>query len=120
MKSDPAFVSSGTHDVELCAMLESSVALGRTLCLPVLDDAFVLAYSSLTQFRPCPLTDMTTVRAFVRGATHDVALCAIVESSVALGRNLGLTVVAEGAEEREDGDLIAALGCHQAQGYFVS
>lgn len=41
-------------------------------------------------------------------------------SVVELGRNLGLTVVAEGVETQEAYDTLAALGCDGAQGYFLS
>ena len=45
---------------------------------------------------------------------------AIVRSTVDLGRNLGLRVVAEGVETAEAWDLLAALGCDVAQGYHLS
>jgi EAL domain-containing protein (putative c-di-GMP-specific phosphodiesterase class I) len=41
-----------------------------------------------------------------------------VRSTIDLGRNLGLRVVAEGVETREVWEQLAALGCHVAQGYF--
>ncbi len=41
-------------------------------------------------------------------------------SSVALGKDLGLTVVAEGVETQEEWDLIASLGVDVVQGYFVA
>ena len=44
----------------------------------------------------------------------------IVRSTVDLGRNLGLEVVAEGVETEEHWRELAALGCEFAQGYFLS
>lgn len=44
----------------------------------------------------------------------------ILESSVRLGHRLGLRVVAEGIERQEEWDLVSALGCDEAQGYFVA
>jgi EAL domain-containing protein (putative c-di-GMP-specific phosphodiesterase class I) len=44
----------------------------------------------------------------------------LVHSTVDLGRNLGLEVVAEGVESEESWDRLTAMGCHLAQGYFLS
>ncbi len=41
-------------------------------------------------------------------------------SSVGLGKDLGLTIVAEGVETQEEWDLVAALGVDVVQGYFVA
>jgi EAL domain-containing protein (putative c-di-GMP-specific phosphodiesterase class I) len=45
---------------------------------------------------------------------------AIVRSTIELGHRLGLTVVAEGVEDRLTLELLAELGCDQAQGYYLS
>jgi EAL domain-containing protein (putative c-di-GMP-specific phosphodiesterase class I) len=44
----------------------------------------------------------------------------MVEASIALARNLKMTTVAEGVQERADWDLLAELGCDVAQGYFIA
>ena len=44
----------------------------------------------------------------------------IVRCTIDLARNLGLSVVAEGVEDRETRELLAQLGCHRIQGYHVS
>jgi EAL domain-containing protein (putative c-di-GMP-specific phosphodiesterase class I) len=43
-----------------------------------------------------------------------------VRSTIELGHNLGMTVVAEGVADGDDWDLLEALGCDDAQGYFMS
>jgi EAL domain-containing protein (putative c-di-GMP-specific phosphodiesterase class I) len=42
---------------------------------------------------------------------------AIVSSTVSLGKLLGLTVIAEGIEDRAAADLLLSMGCEQGQGY---
>jgi EAL domain-containing protein (putative c-di-GMP-specific phosphodiesterase class I) len=43
---------------------------------------------------------------------------AIVSSTVVLSRQLGLSVIAEGIENRTTADLLASMGCEEGQGYF--
>ncbi len=44
----------------------------------------------------------------------------IVQSTIDLGRNLGLRVIAEGVESKEAWRMLADLGCDLAQGYWLS
>jgi EAL domain-containing protein (putative c-di-GMP-specific phosphodiesterase class I) len=46
--------------------------------------------------------------------------CAIVSTIVALGKNLGLQVVAEGVETLSQLEMLRSIGCDAAQGYFFS
>jgi EAL domain-containing protein (putative c-di-GMP-specific phosphodiesterase class I) len=51
---------------------------------------------------------------------HDKDDAAIVRSTIDLGHNMGLKVVAEGVENQETLDLLKAWRCDMAQGYFIS
>jgi EAL domain-containing protein (putative c-di-GMP-specific phosphodiesterase class I) len=59
-------------------------------------------------------------RGFVTGATHDAHNRAILESSVALAKKLGLRTVAEGVETEDELRLVRDLGCTLAQGYYFT
>jgi EAL domain-containing protein (putative c-di-GMP-specific phosphodiesterase class I)/CheY-like chemotaxis protein len=83
-------------------------------------DDFGTGYSSMEQLRRVPFAELKIDRAFVNGAAQNAKARAILQSSAALGRNLGLSVVAEGAETQEDWDMLAALGVDVVQGYFVA
>lgn len=83
-------------------------------------DDFGTGYSSLDQLQRIPFTELKVDRLFVHGAAQNPTLRAIFESSVKLGKSLGLTIVAEGVETPEDWRLAEALGCDMAQGYLVS
>jgi EAL domain-containing protein (putative c-di-GMP-specific phosphodiesterase class I) len=52
--------------------------------------------------------------------SHNENDAVIVQSTVELGRNLGLRVVAEGVEDQATMDMLTALGCDIAQGFFLS
>ena len=74
----------------------------------------------MEQLRRVPFGELKIDRAFVNGAAQNAKARAILQSSANLGKSLGLSVVAEGAETQEDWDLLDALGLDVVQGYFVS
>lgn len=83
-------------------------------------DDFGTGYSSMEQLRRVPFAELKIDRAFVNGAGQSAKAKAILQSSAALGHNLGLSVVAEGAETQEDWDLLVEMGVDVVQGYFVA
>jgi EAL domain-containing protein (putative c-di-GMP-specific phosphodiesterase class I) len=87
--------------------------------LLVLDD-FGTGYSSLTRLKRLPVSKVKIDKSFVQGMTSDDDDAAIVRSTVDLGRSLGLQVVAEGVESERAWLMLAELGCHVAQGYYLS
>ncbi|MDQ6782614.1 MAG: bifunctional diguanylate cyclase/phosphodiesterase [Actinomycetota bacterium] len=96
--------------------------LGRLDALGVaisLDD-FGTGYSSLSHLKRLPVSEMKIDRTFIAGLLDDDQDEAIVRSTVDLGHNLGLRVVAEGVEDRVTWLRLASMGCDEAQGYFVS
>lgn len=83
-------------------------------------DDFGTGYSSLTQLKNIPFDELKLDRSFVQDAGRDPTARAILESSVGLAKKLNMSVVAEGVETRDDWDLVAALGCDLAQGFFIA
>ena len=51
---------------------------------------------------------------------RDPTTRAIYDASLALGKQLGMVVVAEGVEDADDWDLVKRTGCDLAQGYFIA
>jgi diguanylate cyclase (GGDEF)-like protein/PAS domain S-box-containing protein len=91
-------------------------ALGIRLSI----DDFGTGYSSLCYLRELPVDEIKIDRSFVMRMIEQHEDVAIVRSTIDLGRNLGLDVVAEGVESREIWDMLQQLGCRIAQGYFLS
>jgi EAL domain-containing protein (putative c-di-GMP-specific phosphodiesterase class I)/FixJ family two-component response regulator len=83
-------------------------------------DDFGIGYSSMQQLSRCPFTELKIDRAFVDGASKRPNRRVILESSIALGRSLGVTTVAEGVEAEDDWKLLVELGCDLAQGYLIA
>lgn len=83
-------------------------------------DDFGTGYASMEKLQQLPFCELKVDRVFVSRATSDPTSLAILESSVHLGRSLGMNLVAEGVETQEDWDLVAKLGCDEVQGYFIA
>ena len=83
-------------------------------------DDFGTGYSSLSYLRHLPVDAIKIDQSFVASmiASDDSAI--IVRSTIELGHNLGLGVVAEGVENARIWEELAHLGCDVAQGYYVS
>ena len=82
-------------------------------------DDFGTGYTSLSYIRHLPVSGIKVDKSFIAQMPEVGDDAAIVRSIVDLGRNLGLRVVAEGIENRETWDLLADLGCNEAQGFYI-
>lgn len=83
-------------------------------------DDFGTGYSSLVQLHRMPFSELKVDKSFVIECAHNTEARTIVEVIVALGCKLGLSVCAEGVETLDTWEYLHALGCHKAQGYYMS
>ncbi|MBM4193562.1 MAG: EAL domain-containing response regulator [Gemmatimonadetes bacterium] len=83
-------------------------------------DDFGTGHSGLAQLRRLPFNELKIDRQFVHGAAESATKRSVVEASVALARNLEMTSVAEGIQQRPEWDLLQSLGCEEMQGYFTA
>jgi diguanylate cyclase len=83
-------------------------------------DDFGTGYSSLAYLKQLPVTTLKVDRSFVMSMESDEDDAVIVRSTIALGRNLGLRVVAEGVESESALNELRDLGCDFAQGFHLS
>ncbi len=94
--------------------------LGRLQALGVglsIDD-FGTGYSSLAYLQRLAVDEIKIDKSFTLGL-HEPGNAAIIRSTIELGHNLGLRVVAEGVEQRASADLLAEMGCDMLQGYYI-
>ena len=107
-------VMHGPH--RLSSLLDELRALGVESSL----DDFGTGQSSLAFVRKLPVDEIKIDRSFVKGMVGDAADAAIAGSTIALGRALGLRVVAEGIEDEETRVALVTAGCDVAQGYYFA
>ena len=97
-------------------VLERLGAMGLRISV----DDFGTGYTSLGYLRRLPINELKIDRSFVSQMATSEEDAVIVRSTIDLGRNLGLGVVAEGVEDQEVLDRLRELGCDVAQGYLMS
>ncbi|MEM1399115.1 MAG: EAL domain-containing protein [Pseudomonadota bacterium] len=103
--------SDGVPDV-----LHELYCLGVELAI----DDFGTGYSSLNYLKRFSVHRLKIDRSFIADARDEPEDRAIVRTVIRLGQTLGLRVLAEGVEDRETLDFLAAEGCDEVQGYFYA
>jgi diguanylate cyclase (GGDEF)-like protein/PAS domain S-box-containing protein len=100
----------------LIALLTDIKKLGVRLAI----DDFGTGYSSLAQIKNFPIDTLKVDRSFIRNLAQDSENQAITQAIITMGKNLCLTVVAEGVETQEQKDFLRDHVCDEMQGFHFS
>lgn len=82
-------------------------------------DDYGTGYSGLSHIKTLPVYALKIDRSFISDIRNDNSDGMIVASTVTLARNLGLKVVAEGVETKEQLMHLKVMGCDQVQGFYL-
>ncbi|MFN2449859.1 MAG: EAL domain-containing protein [Candidatus Baltobacteraceae bacterium] len=83
-------------------------------------DDFGTGHSSLNYLRRFEIDEIKIDRSFVAGIGHQLSDETIVKAILAMGRSLGLCIVAEGVETAAQYEFLRAAGCERVQGFYFS
>ncbi len=100
-------------------ILETLCAI-KAMGISIAIDDFGTGYSSLSHLRQLPVDRLKIDRAFVTELNSEIAGGPIASMVVELGRNLNMTVIAEGIENEHQASVLRKLGCHEGQGYLYA
>ena len=92
----------------------------RDLNIDIAIDDFGTGYSSLSYLKKFDIDYLKIDRTFVKNLSKDSDDHALVEAIIIMAHKLGIKVVAEGIETREQRDLLVGAGCDFGQGYYFS
>jgi diguanylate cyclase (GGDEF)-like protein/PAS domain S-box-containing protein len=91
----------------------------QSLGVKVSIDDFGTGYSSLSYLRNLPINKLKIDRSFINNLHDNSSDIAIVKAIIMMGHGLDIKVVAEGVETKEQIELLKALKCHYAQGFYI-
>jgi EAL domain-containing protein (putative c-di-GMP-specific phosphodiesterase class I) len=83
-------------------------------------DDFGTGYSSLSYLYYFPIQTLKIDQSFIRAMEKDNRSLELVRSIIGLGQNMGLNIIAEGVETREEAAILRDMGCEAAQGYHFA
>jgi EAL domain-containing protein (putative c-di-GMP-specific phosphodiesterase class I) len=97
-----------------------TLAMLKALGVGLAVDDFGTGYSSLDSFASAPFDALKIDQSFIRDMETNVRHRAIVRTISGFAEDLGLSLTAEGVETAGQARLLAAMGCHAAQGYLYA
>ena len=104
------------NEEQTLAVLHRLKSLGIQMSI----DDFGTGYSSLSYLKRFPVDKLKIDQSFIMDCHNNHEDKAIVNTIVALGKNLGLSLIAEGVEELSHVEFLKSIGCDEIQGYWYS
>jgi diguanylate cyclase (GGDEF)-like protein len=106
--------------IELHDLMISKLNLIRSMKVKIALDDFGTGYSSLSYLETLPVNLLKIDRKFIENVQDNDQSKRMVESIILMAHKLGIELIAEGIETKEQDGIISGLGCDFIQGYFIS
>lgn len=111
--TENTFISNTEHAIKVLEQL-------RQMGINIAVDDFGTGYSSMSYLRDLPVGTLKIDGSFVRQMGSDSINDGIIQSIITLGKSLGLSLIAECVENKEQATQLKAMGCDMIQGYYFS
>ena len=115
-----AFEITETQIMENPELISIVLVELKRLGVQVHIDDFGTGYSSLSYLTKFPVHTLKIDRSFIAGLNEDPRNLSVINAIISLGKNLGLSVIAEGVETKEQLRALKELTCPLAQGYYFA
>ncbi len=99
---------------------KETLALCRKGGMGISIDDFGTGYSSLSYLHSFPINTLKIDQSFIRDMHKNETSLELVRSIVSLGKNMNMSIIAEGVEKPDEALLLKSMGCDYAQGYFFA
>lgn len=99
---------------------KQTLEMCRDAGLRIAIDDFGTGYSSLSYLHTYPINTLKIDQSFVRDMLKNKTSMELAKSIITLGKNLNMSVTAEGVEQKEEAQILRALECDSAQGYYFA
>ncbi len=100
--------------------INEMIQLAKDSGFRLLMDDFGSGYSSLNTLKSTPFDVLKIDRSFLSSSMESSRGQKIISHTIAMSRDIGLELIAEGVETKEQADFLSGCGCNLAQGYFYS
>jgi EAL domain-containing protein (putative c-di-GMP-specific phosphodiesterase class I) len=106
--------------VENCGQSQSILASLNKLGIRVAIDDFGTGYSSMAYLKDFAIQTLKIDRSFVSDYDKNRVSAVILKNMITLGNDLGMSIIAEGIETKEQEDHLKKIGCDIGQGYYLT
>lgn len=92
----------------------------REMGIQISMDDFGTGYSSLSMLRKLPIDELKIDKSFVDEIFENEAAAKMVQNIIAIGKNFGMHILAEGVETKEQKEILTTFGCDRFQGFYFA
>lgn len=109
-------ITESVENVNINEMIQLAKDSGFRLLM----DDFGSGYSSLNTLKSTPFDVLKIDRSFLSSSMESMRGQKIISHTIAMSKDIGLELIAEGVETKEQAEFLSGCGCNSAQGYFYS